>query len=161
VSGFDEAFPIVMDTEKGFVNNPKDPGGATKWGVTERVARKNGYTGDMRNLLLSEARDIAKKEYWDPHRCDELPYIIAFQVFDTAYNGGYAVKWLQLACNVKPSGIMNEETITAANGHGTQAIVMVFCAHRLMYYTALKGLWKEFGRGWATRIAHNMLLGAK
>ena len=40
----------VFAVEGGYVNNPKDPGGATNHGVTEAVARKHDYRGHMKDL---------------------------------------------------------------------------------------------------------------
>ena len=62
---FEKAFDILLSHEGGFVNHPKDPGGATRYGVTQRVAQKQGYQGDMRELSLSEAKRIARAAYWD------------------------------------------------------------------------------------------------
>ena len=52
---FERAFEKLLGHEGGFVDHPKDPGGATRYGITQRVARANGYVGDMRNFPLSEA----------------------------------------------------------------------------------------------------------
>ena len=60
---FERAFEKLLGHEGGFVDHPKDPGGATRYGITQRVARANGYEGDMRNLPISEAKRIARKDY--------------------------------------------------------------------------------------------------
>lgn len=51
----------VLKSEGGYVNNPKDKGGETKYGITVAVARANGYKGNMRNLPKQTAIDIYKK----------------------------------------------------------------------------------------------------
>ncbi len=53
----------VFALEGGFSNNPNDPGGATNHGITERVARANGYQGDMRELPKEYAQQIYIKDY--------------------------------------------------------------------------------------------------
>lgn len=157
---FESAFASLIGNEGGYVNNPKDPGGETMYGVTARVARAHGYTRAMRELSLDTAREIAKAEYWDKFQCDDLDPRIAFEVFDTAYNGGYPIKWLQLAVGAKPDGKLGPATIAAVKAAETMTVIARFNAYRLSYYTSLK-TWPDFGRGWANRIAHNLLLGAK
>lgn len=103
-SVFDQAFEHTIGIEKGYSNNPSDPGGETMYGVTARVARAHGYTGDMRDMPLDTARAIAKVEYWDVLRLDQVaaiaPYV-AMEMFDTGYNCGQAQsgKFLQRALN--------------------------------------------------------------
>ena len=53
----------VLDREKGYVNNPKDAGGETNWGITIATARRNGYTGPMRDLSRDQAAKIYLNEY--------------------------------------------------------------------------------------------------
>lgn len=158
MGAFDDAFMALIGNEGGYSNNPADPGGETMFGVTARVARAHGYTGAMRDLPLETAKAIAKAQYWDPCRCDDLPPVLAFQLLDAAYNGGYPAKWLQLAAGVKPDGKIGPATIQAANSAESHALVLRFLAYRLTYMTSCRG-WSTFGRGWARRIASNMLRG--
>jgi lysozyme family protein len=102
---FDAAFSDVVLIEGGYSDNPLDSGGKTKYGITEGVARANGYTGDMRALPLETARAIYKAQYWDLLRLDSvdaLSPIISHKMFDIAVNGGIATagKFLQRALNV-------------------------------------------------------------
>lgn len=159
MADFDKAWRDLLGNEGGYSNHPSDPGGETMWGVTKRVAVANGYTGPMRDLPETTAKGIAKREYWDKYQCDALPDVIAFQVLDAAYNGGYPVKWLQLAVGTKPDGKIGPATLAAANGTDPAKVAMKFLAYRLTYMTSLKN-WPAFGRGWANRIAGNMLKGA-
>lgn len=159
MSAFDDAFVALMGNEGGYVNNPADPGGETMWGITARVARANGYGGDMRNLPQAVAKQIAKKVYWDPYYCDQFDPRVAFQVFDAAYNGGHPASWLQTAVNVQPDGRIGPVTIAAVNAADPLRIVMRFLAYRLQYMSVL-GIWPTFSHGWANRIAHNLLKGA-
>lgn len=46
----------ILAREGGFVDHPSDPGAATNFGITQRVARANGFTGDMRTLTRDQAR---------------------------------------------------------------------------------------------------------
>jgi len=159
MADFASAFTALIGNEGGYSNDPKDPGGETMWGVTARVARANGYTGPMRSLPLETARQIAKTEYWDPYRCDELPEAIGFHVLDAAYNGGYPAKWLQLSVGEKPDGKVGPVTVAAVNAADVYRTGMRFLALRLAYMTTLR-TWPTFGKGWSARIARNLMKGA-
>lgn len=105
MSGFDSVFTTTLGLEGGFVDDPRDSGGATRYGITERVARANGYAGSMGELPIAEARRIAKVQYWDTLRLDDVDRLspaIAKELFDTGYNMGVAAagRMLQRALNV-------------------------------------------------------------
>ncbi|CAJ8753606.1 secretion activator protein [Burkholderia pseudomallei] len=159
MSGFDDAFIALVGNEGGYVDNPKDPGGATRWGITERVARASGYAGPMRDLPLETAKAIAKRLYWDPLHCDEYDPRIAFQLLDANYNGGHVVLWMQQATNVKADGILGPQTIAAVAQADPFRFVMRFIAFRQNYLTACKP-WPTFGRGWIHRMSSNLIKGA-
>lgn len=155
MSAFDDAFSALLGNEGGYVDNTADPGGATRWGVTERVARAWGYTGDMKDLPIDTAKAIAKKNYWDAYQCDQFDPRIGFQVFDTAYNGGHPAQWLQQAVGVAADGVIGSITVAAVRAADPMKIVLLFNASRLLYYTSL-GAWGSFGKGWSNRIANNL-----
>lgn len=130
-------FAATLGREGGFSDDPKDSGGATKYGITERVARAWGYTGDMRDLPLDDAEAIAKAMYWDPLRLDqvdELAPSVAHELFDTGYNMGIAAagRILQRALNalnreqadypdVEVDGVVGLMTIAALRAYITRA----------------------------------------
>lgn len=81
----------VFAVEGGFVDHPNDPGGATNFGVTERVARKHGFDSDMRELPREKAFEIYRKDYIE--RPGFMPLVeidpaVAEEVIDTAVNMG-------------------------------------------------------------------------
>lgn len=91
--------------EKGYVNNPNDQGGPTNHGITEAVARAHGFRGDMRDLSKDQASVIAKTQYWDILRLDDISALspaIANEVFDTGFlcGQGTAAKFLQKSLNL-------------------------------------------------------------
>ena len=155
---FEHAFEKLIGHEGGFVDHPSDPGGATRYGVTERVARANGYEGDMRNLPLSEAKRIARAEYWDAVRADEVPDAVRFDLFDAAYNSDpvQAIKWLQRAAGATDDGILGPKTLLAARIADPHLLSKRFNGHRLNFLADRK-TWDHFGRGWSRRIASNLL----
>lgn len=156
---FEQAFELLLGHEGGFVDNPDDPGGATKWGITERVARAHGYQGPMRDLPVAVARGIAKIAYWDTVRADELPAAVRYAVFDAAYHSGpsQAVKWLQRAVGVPDDGVVGRQTLGAAAACNPDELRARVIGQRLLFLTNLK-TWPAFGKGWARRVAS--LLGA-
>jgi lysozyme family protein len=160
ITCFSDAFAIVLGIEKGFVDNPADPGGPTIYGITERVARAWGYTGDMREMPLSTAQAISKAWYWNPYQCDQFDPRVGFNVFDAAYNGGHPAQWLQAAAGVTQDGRIGAITIAAVRSINPMQIIAQFNASRLSYYTSLVDEWPTFGRGWINRIARNLQLSA-
>jgi len=66
----DEIIAGVVGREGGYVDNPDDKGGPTRWGVTEKVARAHGYTGHMRDLPRATAVAIFEADYWFGPRFD-------------------------------------------------------------------------------------------
>ena len=68
---FDESFTRLLGHEGGYSNHSADPGGATNWGVTQDVARANGYPGDMRDFPQAHAKAIYRTSYWAPVRADD------------------------------------------------------------------------------------------
>lgn len=159
IQNFDDAFTLLIGNEGGYSNNPKDPGGETMWGITKKVAEEEGYEGRMKDFPQEIAKEIAKRRYWDPLQLDEIPPEIAFQVFDTNYNGGHAAVWLQQACQVKNDGDIGPVTIEAANTLDPRSIIMRFDAYRIRYLCELR-TWPTFGHGWMERIANNLVEGA-
>lgn len=159
---FDHAFAALMGNEGGYVDHPEDPGGATRWGITARVALKNGYTGDMRDFPMAMAKTIARAQYWDAVRADELPDVVRFDVFDAAYNHGpkQAALFLQRAAGVTADGAIGPKTLAAVTAANPYALSMLFNAERLDLYTGLN-TWPTFGRGWTRRVRDNLRHAAK
>lgn len=153
---FEDAFDLLMTHEGGFVHRPfsDDPGGATKYGITEAVARANGYTGDMRELPIDFAKQVYRKSYWDACQCDVLPDSIRYPIFDAAVNSGVgqAIKWLQSCVGVKVDGGLGPVTRQAVNMAAPQVVRQQMLGKRLRAMTEFKN-WTANSRGWARRIA--------
>jgi lysozyme family protein len=99
----------VIGREGGFSNHPADRGGATRWGITEGVARAHGYRGDMRTFPREEAGSLYKRIYWVRPGFDRIGNIapdIAAELFDTGVNmgPGVAVSFLHRALNALNRG---------------------------------------------------------
>jgi lysozyme family protein len=90
----DRLIDALIEREGGYVNNPADKGGPTCFGITEAVARANGYAGAMKLLPRDEAAAIYKRLYWLRPRFDEIAKRsprLAAELFDTGVNMGPAV----------------------------------------------------------------------
>jgi lysozyme family protein len=94
----------IINREGDYVHHPADRGGPTRWGITESVARAQGYTGPMRILPRDLAADIYQRIYWLAPGFDRIASRaprIATELFDTAVNMGTATAtgFLQRALN--------------------------------------------------------------
>lgn len=154
---FEEAFERLIDHEGGYVNHPNDPGGETKWGVTLRVARAEGYTGTMRALPREVAKEIYRRSYWLRSGADRYDPAIGFQVFDIAVNHGIgnAIRMLQRAVAVADDGIAGPVTIRGVKALSATDVLMLLNAERLEFYAKLT-TFSSFGRGWTRRVANNL-----
>ena len=92
---FRKALHFVLQWEGGYSNDPSDPGGETKWGISKRAHPEE----DIEHLTPERAAQLYADEYWSPLGCDNIPYPFNVVVFDTAVNCGpkRAADWCQ-AC---------------------------------------------------------------
>ena len=150
---FDDSFKRLIGHEGGYVNNPADPGGETKYGISRR-----SYPGeDIAGMTLDRAKAIYLRDYWGPAGCDAVPDALRFDLFDMAVNAGVrtAVRCLQRACGADPDGILGPRTLQAAQAMPATRLLARFNGSRLAALTELS-TWPAFGKGWCRRIAANL-----
>lgn len=95
-SKLNEYFPTLLAHEGGYVNNPKDPGGATNKGVTLKAFQKyaedlgvEGSVDNLKRLTKEQAALIYEKGYWNPSKATTInDKQIGWLYFDTYLNGG-------------------------------------------------------------------------
>ncbi|WP_108484279.1 holin-associated N-acetylmuramidase [Oceaniglobus ichthyenteri] len=119
----------IVDREGGYVNDPDDPGGATKYGVTIGTMRRLGLdlTGDgrvtaadVKHLTLDQARQIFVQHYFEKPGIGALPPVLHPSVFDMYVNAGNnAVRILQRLLNemgqqIAVDGVIGPQTVGAA-----------------------------------------------
>lgn len=119
----------IVAREGGYVNDPDDPGGATKYGVTLGTLRRLGMdlTGDgqvsgadVKRLSRAQAVAIFIEHYYLRPRIGELPGVLQPSVFDMYVNSGAnAVRVLQRLLNqmgqaVALDGAIGPQTVAAA-----------------------------------------------
>lgn len=154
---FDRCLALVLAHEGGFVDHPRDPGGATNLGITRAVlAEWRGAevtADDVRALTEAEAREIYLARYWNVIRGDQLPPGLDLAVFDFAVNSGprRAARALQRVLNVEQDGVIGRVTLSAARAADRAEAIDALCELRLAF---LRGLdtWSTFGRGWQRRV---------
>jgi lysozyme family protein len=151
---FDRAFDTLIGHEGGYVNHRADPGGETKFGISKR-----SYPGeDIQAMTIERAREIYARDFWGPAGCDAMPDVAKLQVFDTAVNSGVgtAIRLVQRAVGVTVDGELGPHTLQAIGSMPAARFIARFNAHRLEYMAGLQ-TWPSFGRGWARRIAANLM----
>jgi Glycosyl hydrolase 108 len=129
-SNFTRALQFTSKWEGGYVNDPQDPGGVTKYGISKRSYPKL----DIENLTREQANEIYYKDYWLTSGCDSLPGPLCLVAFDSAVNHG--VSW-SLAYQKASKGNWN-----------------MMMQLRLGYYYDLvkrKPVLSKFLRGWQNR----------
>ncbi len=156
----------VLKHEGGYVDHPRDPGGATNMGITRKtLANWRGVKpwselpkSEVRGLKLREVRAIYKTQYWDKVAGNKLPLGLDLAMFDFAVNSGpaRAVKTLQALLNVRRDGIIGVITLGALKREigrvGAKKIIQGLCKARLSFLRRLK-IFSTFGRGWKRRVA--------
>ena len=150
---FEEIIEVVLHHEGGYVNDPKDPGGETNFGI----AKRSNPDVDIKNLTKAEATLIYKTEYWDKNKVESLPEELWHIYFDMCINQGRgrAVKILQQAANGKGAGLkvdggLGPMTIGALKGVELERVR----AYRIKYYADLvtrKPDLEKFYFGWFRR----------
>jgi lysozyme family protein len=123
----DELIDAVIDREGGYSNHPADRGGATRFGITEAVARANGYAGDMRYFERAAAAVIYRRVYWTRpgfDRVAERAKALAAEMFDTGVNMGPAVAsgFLQRALNALNRGARDYPDVLLDGRIGPQTL---------------------------------------
>ncbi|MBU8876074.1 hypothetical protein KQ910_20040 [Reyranella sp. MMS21-HV4-11] len=159
---FDSCLTLVLGAEGGFVNDPRDSGGATKYGITQetltawRRSRDPGAIVNeehVRQLKIEEAKEIYRSRYWNVLRCDDLPKGVDLLVFDLGVNAGPArsAKILQDVLGVEQDGSIGPVTLNGLNTCAPDKIIREFSAKRLEFYRSLEEDFKVFGVGWTNR----------
>jgi len=155
---FDEACDRVLGHEAGYVNDPADPGGETKWGISKRSYPQVNIAA----LTRDEAKAIYQRDFWTRVHADTLPGSVAYQLFDFAVNSGIetAVRAVQRALDVADDGHWGPISQAAAARTSESDLVLGLNAERLDFMTRLRN-WPHAGKGWARRIASNLRYGAR
>lgn len=146
---WDSAFDITIGFEGGYVNDPNDAGGETKYGISKRA-----YPNlDIKNLTIEQAKEIYHRDYWERCKCDFIPDALSIALFDFAVNSGVkrAVRYLQRALDITVDGVIGNQTIGACNRVPTRYVLNKYLDLRIKYLMQLKS-WQHFKNGWGNRV---------
>ena len=154
---WDASFEMVLKHEGGFVNHPKDPGGMTNLGVTQRAWE--GYVGKpvdeafMRKLTPEVVKPFYKTMYWDKIKGDQLPAGVDYAAYDLAVNSGVgrAAKYLQQIAGVTADGVIGPRSMEAIKKCDAEGVVDKICNMRMTFLKGL-GTFETFGKGWTIRV---------
>ena len=169
---FEEAFPFILKEEGGYVNDPKDSGGATNRGVTQSTynAFRKSQGHDERSVqhLTKEETSKIYSAIWNSCKASELPNGLNVLHFDFAVNAGnrQAAKILQRAAGVEDDGIIGRITLAKIKSSNVEDMIHEYSELRKVFYRGLattrpKDL--KFLKGWllrtnrATRFALSLI----
>lgn len=166
------AFKRLLDIEGGYSDHPDDPGGKTRWGITEKVARKFNYRGSI-NLLPKElAFNIYRELYWDVNNLTSVSNVsfeVAFEIFECGVNLGpiWGARYLQMALNSMNRGERKDLHVDGVIGVKTLAELLEYShddictivkiqnilqGARYVLLTQKNRKLKSFVRGWIKRV---------
>ena len=160
---FDKAFELLMVNEVngmpdgGYVYNPADPGGETKYGISNRA-----YPNvDIAELTEDDAKAVYQRDYWDAHHCGDMPWAIGWVFFDCAVNHGAheAIKWLQGALSLPVDGVLGPHTLAAATAVSQPVAAARDITLARDEFAAALPNYPIFRHGWKKRFL-NTLIGA-
>lgn len=137
---FNDCLTRLLKDEGGFTNDPRDPGGATNFGITlkdyQLYINKNGTASSVRDMTVDQAKTIYKSKYWDALDCDNLPSGVDYTCFDYGVNSGLGRPRKDL---VKFKGLTGAALINAINDE------------RMSFLRSLR-TFSTFGNGWTRRV---------
>jgi lysozyme family protein len=158
MSAFDACLAFTLGQEGGFVDDPRDPGGATNEGVT--LSSFRNWMGDQ-TLTVADLLDMTDDDraafygagYWNPISGDQLPPAVAMMTNDFAVNAGVrtSAMRLQQVVGAYQDGSIGRLTLDAVAAMDQTFIVGRLGQLRMAYYESLTSLFPIYGAGWTNR----------
>lgn len=147
MADFNVAVDKLIIIEGGFVNNPNDSGGATKYGISLRFFKEtinpNATIDTIKNLTISEAQAIYLNFFWNKYRIGEIKdQTVAEKIFNMFVNLApkAAAQIVQAAINsvanniIKVDGIMGSQTIAVLNQVVPQELLAYISLKLIKHY---------------------------
>lgn len=154
---FQASLKMVLKHEGGFVDHPKDPGGATNKGVTRQtyesfLGRPLESVNELIEIPDEHIQEIYRIRYWDKVKGDDLPSGLDFSVFDWGVNSGpsRSAKFLQGLVGVTQDGAIGPRSLEAISQHDPKDLIVEMAAKREGFYRSLS-TFDTFGKGWLRR----------
>lgn len=148
----------VLGHEAGYVNDPDDPGGETKWGISKR-----SYPHlNIKELSRDEAIEIYLRDFWEPVHVYAFPDAVDFQLVDSAVHSGLdqSLRFVQRALGVADDGVFGPISRRALAASDINDVLFRFLGERIDFMTRRKN-WLAHGKGWMRRIAKNLRYAAE
>lgn len=162
----DACIALMLRLEGGYVNDTRDPGGATKYGITQRTldschadAALGVLPDNVRDLRPEQATVIYAATDWQQIHGDELPGPLACLMLNAAVNMGEptAVGMLQDCLGVPRDAVMGPRTVAAVKDWRSpylpeQTLAEEFAAHVGVRYATLNAREGQYELGWFRRL---------
>jgi lysozyme family protein len=152
---FENAMAFLLEQEGGEVDDPKDKGKHTKYGISSRAYPKENIT----DLTIERAKELYLIDYWIPLQCDLMPYQLALGTFDMGVNAGIktGAVCLQRALRVFPDGVIGKNTLLAAmTASPMRRIARNLAIERILCYSQMDD-WPVWCKGWTKRTFDALL----
>jgi len=154
---FHRCLAEILKWEGGYVDDPRDPGGATNLGVT--LATLSDWLGrsatkaEVHALTGDAVAPIYRAKYWTAVHGDDLPAGVDLLTFDASVNSGpaRAAKWLQKAVGAEPDGQIGPATLAAVAASNAASVIDAIFHEREAFYRSLP-TFEHFGKGWLSRL---------
>lgn len=166
MAAFDDSFAELVGEEGVLSTDRNDPGNWTggKVGVGTFVGSKYGISAaayptlDIVNLTIDQAKAIAKRDYWDRVRGDDLSQPVGHALFDMAYNQGIgaAIRVFQKSLGLTPDGVFGPATMAAYQAADPRKLARTFTTYRIVRYSMAPG-WINDANGWVGRALDSYL----
>jgi lysozyme family protein len=153
-----------------FSNDPLDPGGRTKFGITDATWRRFGDGRDVAEISEADARGVYRAAYWDPLGCDGIDVYVAAELFDTAVNCGVGTaafiaqnaynfvrrpEWPRIAVDGNCGGQTRAALERCVKAGDRLALLVAMNGEQSEYYKriiAKNERLQKFARGWTRRL---------
>lgn len=167
LSNWDKSFELMLQSEGGFTDDPRDPGnhmhdgrpGCTNLGVTmmtwELYVQRAATIEEIKGLTPEDVKPLYKTMFWDKVWGDKMPIGLGYLLFDMAVNSGpgRSIMLLQRAVGTTPDGGMGPVTYAATVTHDPVDLIEKFSEAKVEFYESLS-TFPTFGKGWLNRVAH-------
>ena len=168
MADFNKFWPFVVKEESPkYVDDPRDPGGPTKYGITLVVWQKYGYDinhdgkidkEDVKLISEADASKISKKEFWDFFNADKITNQgVAEQIVDFAWASGpyTAATKIQKILGLPADGVFGNATLTAINSADPKVLLEKITKRRIDFIDAIvaqRPVFEAYKVGWKSRV---------
>lgn len=155
-ANFQTCLTVILKSEGGLVDNPRDPGGLTNLGVTQATLShwlgRSASADEVKALTPATVAPIYHALYWNAVQGDALPVGVDLVVFDMAVNSGpkRAIETLQTAVGATVDGALGPHTLLGVGAMSASDLIHKFTDAHEAFYRSLS-TFPTFGRGWIAR----------